>query len=384
MTGRPSPDSPTDSSPGSRRVPLWVAVGFLVLVNLMWGISFPLTKTINLEVDELFGIAAEDASTSLRLSAATWLMLFRFTLALVLFFIFFPNIVKRATTAEWKAGFQIGVFFFVGLVLQIIALATIPASRSGFLTSLVAVFTPLLTAILLRQRPHWPVIVGVVTALAGVSILTGLLVWDAGGARFASDARAAWTTGDTLTTLAAVFFAGQIMLVDYHGKRLDAAAMTPGMFATTAVLSLVTFLVARPMIPETATAGWFELAVQPRFWTLIVTLSVLSSVLAFNWMNTYQHYVSASQAGIIYTLEPVFASAAAMVLPGLLTVWSAIEYKNEVLVWPMVIGGSLIVAANLVSLCPRAADTSLLHPPESEPATTADNSSPLSGSADAS
>ncbi|HBJ36312.1 MAG TPA: hypothetical protein DDZ51_16485 [Planctomycetaceae bacterium] len=330
----------------------WTAVLLLVFVNILWGLSFPITKTINLQVDGHFDIIAEDSSSALRLSAAAWLILLRFTSAFLIFAIVFSKILRRAGIAEWWAGIQIGVFFYIGLILQIIALATIPASRSGFLTSLVAVFTPLLTAILLRVRPRLPVMIGVFVALLGVAVLTGLVVGSESGFSLAADAWQAWTPGDTLTTLGAVFFAGQIMLVDYHGKRLDAAALTPGMFVSTAVFALFTFVVASPFVTETSPTGWLALSLRPQFWLLILALSVFSSVVAFNLMNTYQHYVSASQAGIIYTLEPVFASMAAMILPGLLSAAIGVDYANELLVMPMFIGGGLIVVANLISLWP--------------------------------
>ena len=336
----------------SNHVSKWTAVLLLVFVNILWGLSFPITKTINLQVDRHFDIVAEDSSSALRLSAAAWLILLRFTSAFLIFAIVLPQILRRARIAEWWAGIQIGVFFYIGLILQIIALATIPASRSGFLTSLVAVFTPVLTAILLRVRPRLPVIVGVVVALLGVAVLTGLVVGSESGFSLAADAWQAWTPGDTLTTLGAVFFAGQIMLVDYHGKRLDAAALTPGMFVSTAVFALFTFLLANPFVTETSPSGWLALSIRPQFWLLILALSVLSSVVAFNLMNTYQHYVSASQAGIIYTLEPVFASMAAMILPGLLSTAIGVDYANERLVMPMFIGGGLIILANLISLWP--------------------------------
>jgi drug/metabolite transporter (DMT)-like permease len=339
----------------------------LVFVNILWGLSFPITKTINLEVDQHFGIAAHDSSSALRLSAASWLILFRFTSAFILFWLIFPKIMRRATSAEWWAGTQIGTLFYIGLMLQIVALATIPASRSGFLTSLVAVFTPLMAAVLLRVRPRFPVVLGVGIALLGVSVLTGLVVWTRSGMVLASDAWQAWTAGDSLTTLGAIFFAGQIMLVDHYGKRLDAAALTPGMFASTAVYALVTFCVASPMVPEISSAGWMALGVQPRFWILILTLSFLSSVVAFNLMNSYQHYVSASQAGIIYTLEPVCASAAAMVLPGLLSSAFGVQYANERMVMPMVVGGGLIVVANLVSLWPAPPTSSGSSVPDDGP-----------------
>ena len=330
----------------------WTAVFFLVFVNILWGLSFPITKTINLQVDRHFSVTAIDSSSALRLSAASWLILLRFSSAFLIFLIVYPKIFRRAKAAEWWAGTQIGTFFYIGLILQIIALATIPASRSGFLTSLVAVFTPVLTAILLRVRPRLPVIFGVVVALLGVSVLTGLVVMSNSGLSIAADAWQAWTPGDSLTTLGAIFFAGQIMLVDYHGKRLDAAALTPGMFASTAIFALVTFAIISPFVTETSPSGWIALSIRPQFWMLILTLSILSSVVAFNLMNTYQHYVSASQAGIIYTLEPVFASIAAMILPGMLSVAIGVDYANEHLVMPMFIGGGLIIVANLISLWP--------------------------------
>lgn len=334
--------------------PQKTAITLLVLVNLLWGISFPLTKSINLEVDQHFGIGAQGASTGLRLSAAAGLILFRFTTALVIFSLCFHRIVRRASAPEWRAGFQIGTLFFIGLIFQIVGLATIPASRSGFLTSLVAVFTPLLTAVLLRVRPRLPVVFGVAVALLGVSMLTGLIVWTGHGINWAPGAWQAWTTGDSLTAVGAVFFAGQIMLVDRYGKQLNGAALTPGMFACTAILAAVTLVVAHPLTPESSGPLWLDLASQPRFWSLILVLSVFSSVFAFYLMNSYQHYVSASQAGIIYTLEPVFAAAAAMVLPGLISGALGVQYANETIVLPMLLGGGLIVAANLISLWPVA------------------------------
>ena len=338
-----------DSSP---RVSRGRAIVMLVLVNVFWGLSFPVTKTINLEVDDRFMVAAADSSTALRLAAASWLTFCRFSLAALMFAVLFHRELRRSGPAEWKAGAWIGSFFFVGLMLQIIALATISASRGGFLTSLVAVYTPLITALLLFRLPARRIVAGVLVAMLGVAILTELVELGP-GLRIASGAAGRWTAGDTLTTLAALFFTGQIMLVDHFGRRLDAAAMTPGMFVSAAALALVTFLVVRPLVPEHAATGWIQMTLQPRFYLLVACLSMLSTVLSLHWMNTYQHHVTASQAGIIYTLEPVFASLAAMFLPGMLTVLVGVQYQNERVVLPLVLGGGLIVSANLISLYPR-------------------------------
>ncbi|MEQ1830790.1 MAG: hypothetical protein ABL921_32870, partial [Pirellula sp.] len=93
----------------------------------------------------------------------------------------------------------------------------------------------------------------------------------------------------------------------------------------------------------------------PMYFGLVVFLAVFCSVLAFLGMNRYQPDISAVQASIIYSTEPVFASLWALWIPGILTVISPpYGYANELLSLPLLIGGTLILFANIVSLWPRA------------------------------
>jgi drug/metabolite transporter (DMT)-like permease len=103
---------------------------------------------------------------------------------------------------------------------------------------------------------------------------------------------------------------------------------------------------------------WFGLSMRPIFLVSLVGLAVLCSMLAFGWMNKYQPYVSASQAAVIYSLEPVFASAWALFLPGLLTMVSGIEHQNEQVTWSLLLGGVLILVANVVALYPSGSSSS--------------------------
>ena len=164
------------------------AILALVVVNAMWGASFPLMKSLNLEVDEHFGVTELTASTPLRAGSAAWMIAIRFALALLLFLIFFRGTLARVRSPHVLAGVAIGTLFFVGLLLQVIGLATIPASRSGFLTSLAVVFTPLLSTLGRRRLPHATVLLGAAVALLGVAILTGLLTLESGRVRVAQDA----------------------------------------------------------------------------------------------------------------------------------------------------------------------------------------------------
>tara|TARA_R110002072_G_scaffold86563_4_gene195331 strand:+ start:11465 stop:12424 length:960 start_codon:yes stop_codon:yes gene_type:complete len=314
-------------------------------------------KTLNLLADEHFGVDEHTASGAFRAAASAWMIGLRFTLAFAMFAICCRGVMRRVRWPHFLAGVAIGCLFVIGMVLQVAGLSTIPASRSGFLTSLAVVWTPVLATLFERQRPRVIVLLAAGVSLFGVAILTGLLQWADGGLRFAPDGLGQWKTGDTLTLLAVLFFSGQIVAVDWFGKRLDSLSFTPSMFGTTAVSALLFFALIQPNIPEvsaidSASAGWYALTIQPRFYVLIVLLSIFPSLVAFSLMNRFQPSVSPTQASVLYTLEPLMASTWAMFVPGLLSVWCAVQYANETLTFELVLGGTILILANLLALWP--------------------------------
>ena len=348
--GSPAPSATANSFP-------WIPVIALILVNGLWGFSFPVVKVLNEMSDLQFAIAPGKESTSFRVLASAWMIATRFSIALFLLFIVWNGLIRRATLQEWKAGFYIGVMFYFGLVLQVIGLASIPASRSGFLTSLTAVFTPVFGALVFRKYPNRWMVSGIALAVIGVIVLTGLIVWTPSGFQLAEDAADRWTLGDTLTTLGSMFFAFQVLFLDHYGKRIDSVAVTPSMFLTAAVLGWLTIglLLGTPLRSGIGVEGmelrdWTELSLKPIFLSSLGLLAVFCSLLAFGWMNKYQPYVTASQAAVIYSLEPVFASSWALFLPGLLSTLSGIKHHNEQLTFGLVVGGLLILIANFVAL----------------------------------
>ena len=339
----------------------WQAVCALVGVNALWGLSFPIMKSLNLQMEQFFNLENDSVPGSLSLAFSSGMIGMRFLISLAVLCLFCPSLVRGATRAEWRVGVYVGLFFYVGLVLQVIGLATIPASRSGFLTSLTAVFTPIFSALLFRKSFSFNVAVGVAIALFGVSILTGLVAVDSRGIGIASDATSKWTLGDTLTTLGAVLFTCQLLIVDYYGKRINSTAMTPGMFLAVALAASFTFAVlhasalsSMPNHPNHAWQSWLNLFLSPVFISIVVFLSVFCSVLAFLGMNRFQPQVTAIQASIIYSSEPVFASSWALFVPGLLGLFDTkLGYQNEAISGQLVLGGTLVLFANIVSLWPR-------------------------------
>jgi hypothetical protein len=65
-------------------------------------------------------------------------------------------------------------------------------------------------------------------------------------------------------------------------------------------------------------------------------------------MNFWQKYVTATEAGLIYCIEPLCASFASLFLPALFSSWAGVHYENEQLTSRLFLGGGLITAANIL------------------------------------
>jgi drug/metabolite transporter (DMT)-like permease len=77
-------------------------------------------------------------------------------------------------------------------------------------------------------------------------------------------------------------------------------------------------------------------------------LTVFCTVTAFTLMNTWQPRITATEAGLIYCLEPVFASLFALFLPGWFSAWAGFAYPNETVTSHLLLGGTLITGANIL------------------------------------
>src|SRR5579885_359993 len=156
------------------------AIAALVSVNLLWGLSFPVMRMINRIMERAVpdgtGTRSAAAVIADQLSRASFYMALRFAMAMAILAVVMPPVFRRLRRAEWRMGMGVGLPFAAGFLLQVAGLNEIPASRSGFLTSLCVAFTPLLVIAVERRRPRIEVMVGASIAVVGTAFLTGLLV----------------------------------------------------------------------------------------------------------------------------------------------------------------------------------------------------------------
>ena len=239
----------------------------------------------------------------------------------------------RTTSGEWKQGIGIGIFAAGGMILQNDGLQFTEASTSAFLTQLTAILIPVFAALRARKNPGWRVWVCCVLVLAGVAIL-GHFDWRA----------LRLGRGEIETLLATFFFAGQILVLDsaaFAGNRF--MRITLIMFATEAVIYVIMALFTAPALPALFTP-WAS----GGFIVLTLLLTVFCTLGAFLLMNAWQPKITATEAGVIYCMEPIFGSLLALVLPGMFSLAFAIGYANETITWTLLVGGALITGANIL------------------------------------
>ncbi|TWT97436.1 DMT family transporter [Neorhodopirellula pilleata] len=330
----------------------------MIAVNALWGLSFPIVKALNLQVADHFDAPENGNGFGMLAGTSAWVIGVRFLLAMVLLLFFCRPLVASVRWPHLLSGAAIGAMFFFGLLLQVAGLASIPASRSGFLTSLVVVWTPVMATLWQRRLPRRKTIIGAAVSILGVSVLTGMITVEAGRIQVADDALSQWRLGDSLTSIAVFFFSIQIILVDSLGKRFESTAFTPSMFATTGLLAFTVFaglhwIDLGPVSHSVGgPEGWLPMTFQLRFILPIIVLSLFSTLIAFFWMNRYQPVLTAGQAAVVYTLEPLFASTWAMFLPAWLSMLGQIRYENEIVTWQLIVGGAILILANGVALWP--------------------------------
>jgi drug/metabolite transporter (DMT)-like permease len=298
----------------------------LLLANLFWGLSFPLIKAMGQEQLQLVPASSSWFITTLTVAS-------RFVLATVVMLL-----IARAQLAELKAGelrqgVLLGLSLGAGLLLQVDGLQFTSASTSAFLTQFYAIMIPAVVALRLRRAPPPVVWACAALVLAGVAIL----------GRF--DFRTLHLgRGEVETLLSSVFFMIQIFVLEdkrYAGNRT--LAVTAVMFTTVAVvfcgLALATAPAPADCLRPLVSAPWLG------FLGLLTLFCTLGS---FTLMNRWQPHITATEAGLIYCFEPVFASVMALFLPALFSRWAGFDYANETLTWQLLAGGGLITLANVL------------------------------------
>jgi len=192
---------------------------------------------------------------------------------------------RRAAPAEavGRAGSVCGLVLLAGYLFQTVGLQYTTAPVSAFVTYLLVVIVPVISAVVLRRPPGPAPLTGVVVAAFGLVLLTGE---GAGIGR-----------GEALTLGCAVAFAVHIVLLAELAPRFDAIRLTAVQLLVVGGLCLG---------PGAFLGGY---AFPAEVWVAVVFTGAAVSALAFSLQVWGQRRVGPTRTSLLLMLEPVAAAA---------------------------------------------------------------------------
>lgn len=256
-----------------RRVPIPELA--LVAVCAVWGLTFVMVQDAIEIVPTMTFLAYRFIPAALLVSAMFW------------------GRVKELSRDGWTAGLVMGAFLTAGYVFQTLGLERTSASNAGFITGTFTVLTPLLGALLFRQK---------VGALGwGAALVAG-----AGLFMLSNPGGSGALAGDVLVFLCAVSFSLHILVTDKALKKHDLEALLAVQLGVCGVVSLVAAAANRDLlVPDSAVV-----------WQALVVTALLASALAF-WVQAWaQKHGSPARTALILASEPAFAGLFAYLLQG--------------------------------------------------------------------
>lgn len=298
----------------------------LISSTLFWALSFPLVRALQLAQ----GAHASDVPVPALVCAD---VAARFGLAALVLLPFCGRSLLKIRRREWMQAMGLASLAGIGLYLQSLGLVWADASVAAFLTQVYTLVVPLIVALRDRCWPGPRIFIACALVLAGAAMLSPNLL-----KHFVPG------PGELLILLSAVFFAAQIVWVErpiFAENR--ASLVTMLMFALLGVMFIAGYA---GQGGDIATAG--RLFGQPPVRQMFLVLLFPCTIYTFLVMNGWQRWVSATEAGILYCIEPVLAAILCGFLPGWISRFAAVDYPNEPLTWNLLVGGSLIVGATVL------------------------------------
>ncbi len=185
-----------------------------------------------------------------------------------------------------------GVVLFAAASLQQIGIVTTSAGKAGFITGLYVVLVPLLGLLRGHRAGKW-VWLGSVSAAAGLYFLS-----IAGALRIEA--------GDALLLGSALGWAIHVHLVGWLAAHVRPVVVAISQFTICGILSLGVALIREPIIWQSIlSAGW-----------AILYAGILSSGVAYTLQVVGQRRIAPTSAGIILSMESVFAVVGGYLLLG--------------------------------------------------------------------
>ncbi|HEX6652448.1 MAG TPA: DMT family transporter [Thermoleophilaceae bacterium] len=238
----------------------------LIGIASIWGLTFVMVKD-----------AIEELPTMAFLA-------YRFIPASLIVAVVFRRQLASLSRDGWRAGAVMGVFLAGGYIFQTLGMENTTASNAGFITGLFVVLTPVLGALVLRDRLPRTVWAAAAVAAAGLWLLSGA------GTDFN-------TRGDGLVLICSFSLAAHILATARAVKVHDVGAL---LAIQLGVVGLVCLAIG-------ALAGDLEAPHGGTVWSALIVTSLIASALGFFVQTFAQQHAPPARTALILAAEPAFA-----------------------------------------------------------------------------
>jgi len=282
------------------------AVLLIASTAVIWGFGFPMTRfalNSGISVGALMGL--------------------RFLLAGIVFLV----ILRAKRVPIVRRGVLDGLW--LGLILAVIfwsqtdGMRFTTTAKSGFITGLYVLFTPMI-AVVAGQRIKLTTAIGTVIATLGLYLLVHLPgAWWSG-----------WNRGDLETLLCAFLCAIHLILMGKFAKRTDAWLLAGSQVIVAGIVSM-TVTVFLPAPYGYQNVG--QMLMKATVFGPTIFLALGSTVFAFWGQSRAQTQLGPAEAAVLFCIEPVTAAILSVV------------WLKEPMSAQQAFGGLLIVVAMIVS-----------------------------------
>jgi drug/metabolite transporter (DMT)-like permease len=260
----------------------------LFSITIFWGVTFAIIKLALNDISPMFFIAI------------------RFSFAAVLLLPFLLKPLLHTDFITIKAGLFLGLLYFIGFATQTVGLQYTTATKSGFITGTFVIFIPILQLILERRSPSRGNIIGILLVIIGLILLSskGETVID-----ILTELGSNFNVGDFLTLICAVFYAMYVVYIDIITNKLDYKPLIILQVLFTGIAGFVAAFIFDFIGIEPLRYDFNKTVIM-----VILYTAIFSSVLATVIQTKYQKTVTPTKAGIIFSLEPIFAALFAFII----------------------------------------------------------------------
>jgi len=262
----------------------------LLAVSAIWGGAFVVMKD---------ALARLDVNSFL-----AW----RFLIATLLLIALRPKVLFQINRKFLLKGVLVGTFLGSGYIFQSFGLTLTSVAKTGFITGLYVVLTPVLGAIFLKKKFASIQWLSVLLATAGLLLLSfkGLHIG----------------LGEFLVFLSAIVFAAHIIALGEWSSGMDTYALTVVQLGTCALITTVAGLKSGLHAPPDSGVWW-----------AILFCAVFATAVAFIFQTWAQSFMAATTVAVILTMEVVFAAI------------FGVAIAHESLTTKTAIGGLMVVVA---------------------------------------